>query len=497
MATNSLFPLYDSLYYIIFDWKLVVVTCVAYLFSRIIYNELFSPIAKIPGIRPAIIAQIISLYHMATGNFTSYTIAMTRRYGKIYRLGPKSVGTTDLDALRQIYSSTRFRKPESYKNFAFHRDSIFSTRDTTFHRKLKQLIGPVFSNTSINELEPLIYSAGATALANRVAEYAKTNKIFDIMELIHFATFAKVAFGGSFKTLQAIPGKKAHPIFHWINDMTYLGLLKNVLGRLCHPWIMPRYFESERLLIEFTRSVVCNRIAETDRYSASKDDRVKDVLQRLLESVDPKTGETLDVDQIIAESIIQLLGGTDTTSLTITWTLYLLDRELVAAIPNTNQDITHASIKNLPYLNAVLLESMRLRSVGGASQRAIPPGGAVICGIHLPEGFIVHPISSAIHLTPEIFGANPGQFCPDRWLDATPEQLKVMRQNILTFSLGTRACIGQSLAWMELRLIVAILMRRFVMTIPPEARTDMKPVRLFSLKPRGGCLKIQAAHRSE
>ncbi|KAI8058625.1 cytochrome P450 [Syncephalis plumigaleata] len=453
--------MYPSLYYplmeVLLDWKFVAIVCGASLLSKILYDELFSPIAKIPGVRPAIIARLITLYQMATGNYTAYSVAMSQRYGKIYRLSSNAVATIDPDALKIIYSSTKFSKPESYRNFAFHRESIFSTRNAEHHRQLKRLIGPAFSATSIAELEPLIYE--------------------DVI--------GEVAFGGSFHTLKADGNDTAHPVFRWINDMTYLGMLKNVFGRLCHPWIMPKYFESERLLIEFARSIVCERMNSMKDEQATDSTRVKDVLQRLIEAVDPETGNRLDIDQIIAESIVQLLGGTDTTALTLTWTLHFilehpaihqrLEHELLAAIPDQDQVITHSTVKHLPLLNAVILESMRLRTVGGASQRVVPSGGVVICDVYLPQGFVIHPVSPAIHLTPQIFGENTECFHPDRWLNTTPEKRKLMRQNLLAFSMGARACLGQSLAWMELQLTLSILIRRFVITIPSWISGDMRP----------------------
>ena len=65
---------------------------------------------------------------------------------------------------------------------------------------------------------------------------------------------------------------------------------------------------------------------------------------------------------------------------------HLLRKELFAAFPDPNQKLTHADVKNLPYLNATIWETLRVRPVGGASQRTIPEGGAVICGHHFPEG---------------------------------------------------------------------------------------------------------------
>ena len=48
---------------------------------------------------------------------------------------------------------------------------------------------------------------------------------------------------------------------------------------------------------------------------------------------------------------------------------------------------------------------------------------------------------------------------------------------------------------MELRLLLATLVRRFEFSVPPEAVTDMTPSMRFALRPRSGSFKVVATHR--
>ena len=137
-----------------------------------------------------------------------------------------------------------------------------------------------------------------------------------------------------------------------------------------------------------------------------------------------------------------------------------LEKELIETFPDRAHSILHAEVKNLPYLNATIWEVMRLRHVTAGSLRRTPPGGTVLCGVHIPGGvslFFQHDeilltmhfqydICSSImtvHLSKEIYGEDAELFRPARWLEAEPEQLKRMRQSFLGFSMGTRSCIGQ------------------------------------------------------
>lgn len=69
--------------------------------------------------------------------------------------------------------------------------------------------------------------------------------------------------------------------------------------------------------------------------------------------------------------------------------------------------------------------------VGFPLERFVPPEGAVICGTNLPAGTIVSMSAPTIHYDKSIFGADSHEFRPERWLEATPEQLKSMDRGFL------------------------------------------------------------------
>ncbi|KAI9593260.1 cytochrome P450 [Syncephalis fuscata] len=361
-------------------------------------------------------------------------------------------------------------------------------------------------------MEPLVYEAGLKHLVRRINEYAESGKTFDVMELLHYTTLdviGAVSFGGSFETLIVKPEEKPHPIIHWIGDITILGVMKEVFGRFCNRWTFPKYFKSEKQLVEFTRGVILKRMAK-ELEAENKDipeGTGKDVLMRLIESEDPETGDKLDIEQLIAESIIQLIGGSDTTALTTTWALHLLHdhpevsqklfEEIKEVYPNRTDIIQHDEVKNLPYLNAALYEVMRMRPVAGGSMRSSPPGGIDLCGVHIPEGYTISNSIYTIHWSTKNYGEDADKFRPERWIEADSEQLKLMRQSFITFSMGSRSCIGQNLAWMELRLLLATLVRQFEFVVPAGEEVDMRPVFRFTSQPRGGCYKLRATLRSD
>ena len=106
---------------------------------------------------------------------------------------------------------------------------------------------------------------------------------------------------------------------------------------------------------------------------------------------------TLTVDQLSADALFLLLAGTDTTSLTLTMATYrvlsnpnILERlqaELREALPRKDMQLEYAELENLPYLRAVVRETLRTANVvPGRLPRVVPPEGVLFCGQRIPPG---------------------------------------------------------------------------------------------------------------
>ena len=64
----------------------------------------------------------------------------------------------------------------------------------------------------------------------------------------------------------------------------------------------------------------------------------------------------------------------------------------------------------------------------------VPEGGATICDHRLPGGTIVSMSAPVTQIDPAVFGADAESFRPERWLEASPEQLKAMDRSFLAVS---------------------------------------------------------------
>jgi benzoate 4-monooxygenase len=182
-----------------------------------------------------------------------------------------------------------------------------------------------------------------------------------------------------------------------------------------------------------------------------------------------ETGQPLGREELTAEALTQLIAGSDTTSNTSCALLYhclthpevvrKLQEELDAALPDGDAVPTFAAVKDLPYLDAVIKEAMRIHSTSSLGlPRVIPPGpGITLNGHHFPQGVVLSVPAYTIHHSTVIWGPDADEFRPERWATVTEEQ----KAAFIPFSYGPRACVGRNVAEMELALIVSTVFRRY------------------------------------
>lgn len=124
------------------------------------------------------------------------------------------------------------------------------------------------------------------------------------------------------------------------------------------------------------------------------------------DELDDETVQSITDKDIHDEALTLMLGGTDSTSSTLTYTTWAvlshpeIQAELEKEIESLSKDLSYKELEEARYLNAVIHESMRLYgAVGVGLQRVVPPGGARIAGFELTEGTVVWPQMYASVLT--------------------------------------------------------------------------------------------------
>ena len=149
----------------------------------------------------------------------------------------------------------------------------------------------------------------------------------------------------------------------------------------------------------------------------------------------------------------------------------------------------HETVSRLPYGEAVLRESMRLKSVAnGLVVEAL--ADTMICDTHIPAGTRL--ILGTRKASRDVGGG--ADFEPDRWLD--DEQRKAPDQkSFLAFGAGPRFCPGRNLAFLEAKTALAMIARNFELELDESARPVTGALQLHD-DPQGPARAISSAPRA-
>ncbi|MCJ1361668.1 hypothetical protein MMC16_000768 [Acarospora aff. strigata] len=148
--------------------------------------------------------------------------------------------------------------------------------------------------------------------------------------------------------------------------------------------------------------------------------------------------------------------------------LQTLLAELDDAIPGLAQPPPLQQLEKLPYLSAVITEGLRIGyGIVHRLERSFPDRALIYGPYTIPPNTPVSMSTVLVHDNPDIF-PSPRTFNPDRWLqskdkivDSEDGHHHRLDKFLLTFSRGTRGCVGLNLAYAELYLTLANVFRRF------------------------------------
>lgn len=216
------------------------------------------------------------------------------------------------------------------------------------------------------------------------------------------------------------------------------------------------------------------------------DDGGRDAMALLLRARDDE-GRPLSDDELVAEAASLFVAGHETTAMTLTWTLFLLERhpEVEAALRGeveaalAGRDPGPEDAVKMPLLDRVVKESMRLLSSVPLLFFRVCAEATTVGGFALPRGANVLLSPLATHRDPAIF-PEPRRFLPERWLGAAPSPYAY-----LPFGAGPRTCLGMLFAERALRLMLPMILQRFRLSIPAGTRID-RLTRGNILRPRRG-----------
>jgi len=228
---------------------------------------------------------------------------------------------------------------------------------------------------------------------------------------------------------------------------------------------------------------VVYRMIEAHRRAGRDRGSLLDLMLASTPSNDEASRESLR-DQVVTI----FLAGYETVANALSWTWYLLSQNpeaeprLYSEVDNVLQRRlpTVDDVPRLPHTEQVLAESLRLYPPAWAMGR-YARNDFHLGNYFLPAKTTVLMSQFVTHRDPRFF-PDPLCFDPERF---SPEgKAKRRKFTYFPFGAGPRQCIGESFAWMEGVLILAVIAQKWKLRLLPDQRVEPQP--LITLRPKYG-----------
>ncbi|KAI5197102.1 putative P450 monooxygenase [Aureobasidium subglaciale] len=380
----------------------------------------------------------------------------------IYTIDPENVKAM-LATQFDLWELSAFRKT-AYTRLLGH--GIFTT-DGAAWKHSRAMLKPSFSRGDIGNVDMLEHHAANLIRAIRHRQDQDSIDLGDLFFRMTTDFATEYLFGEATESLEKGPDHGFCEAF--TGGLRYIGKLSRT-GRL---GLLTGYMKFRR-----ERKYLYNFI---DRY-------VKRTLEDVEDQEKPQqrhtflhelSQQTSDVVRIRTELLNIMIAGRDTTAslLTNLWHVLSHRPDIVARLReeiSTDLDLaqrrpTFEDLKSLPYLSAVLKESLRLHSVTPLNTReasvptTLPRGGGPDGSqpIFVAKGQAVVYSSFAMQRDVDVFGEDAEEFRPERWLESDGEKALRPGYSYIPFNAGPRICLGQQLALTEASYVTVRLLEEF------------------------------------
>ncbi|GFF31299.1 trichodiene oxygenase [Aspergillus udagawae] len=489
----------------------LVVGLAIYWVIQIIYRLYFHPLSHIPGPKLAAITHGYEFYHniIRGGLFIWELERLHQLYGPIIRINPREVHIKDPDYYDEIYASSlrkREKDPVLTKQFDLE-GSGFSSIDPESHRQRRAPVEKYFSKRAIEKMEGLIHES-LDRLVYHFKEAHASHQVVSLdagfaaltSDVIHKYVYGFNPANVDKEGFNAKVRDGINGLFQQAHLLYFFPVLQTIMKLT--PLEFLRKYNPPAFALASQKKELYNRAADAleNAHSRSKNSDSGTVIEALAAPTVP--AHMRKPERLMNEGFALVIGGTETTARSLAlgvWHLYSrkdirnkLREELKQAMPTTDSRPTWNQLEQLPYLSGVIAESLRLSTgIANRSARVAPTEALVYKGYTIPPGTPVSETNYFVLMDPEIF-PDPHAFDPERWMRAAAKGQRLDRY-LVNFSKGSRMCVGLNLAYAELFLVIATLVRRFDMELYETPKENIEFARDFGTPyPEKGNLSVRA-----
>ena len=228
----------------------------------------------------------------------------------------------------------------------------------------------------------------------------------------------------------------------------------------------------------------------------------EDLLNVMLNGVDPVTGEKLSDENIRYQMVTFLIAGHETTSGLLSFAVYLLlkNPDVLLRAQKIVDDVLGDELPRvehlgqLRYIEHVLMETLRLWPTAPA-YAVKPVADTLLAGTYpLTPADTLLILQPALHRDPAVWGDDAETFEPERF---APENAMNLPPNAWKpFGNGARACIGRPFAMQEAQLVLTMLLQRFDIVLD-DPQYQLSVAETLTLKPHGLAIRAKARGRGD
>ncbi|KAH9909534.1 cytochrome P450 [Xylariomycetidae sp. FL2044] len=380
----------------------------------------------------------------------------------------------------QLFPSSITKSPTYGNLLPLIGQASILTKEDDIWKDLRKRYNPGFSPQYLSQLLPRILNKMGIFCA-LLDDYVSSSDEFSLEVLIRSLTFDVIGDVVMDVDLHA-QGK----------DPAQKGDLIRLFGQLLKTyhddkhnlpsWLAPRTaLKRHRLAGQIDTSI--RRTIQQKYYEVKEEaegNRSRSILALSLRGTETLT------PQLLSETADQvrtfLFAGHDTTTSMLEWAIYELSRTpraLKAVRDELDQLLGPQSdpreictilgekgeqlLPKLTYVNAVIRETLRLHPPAATARMAAPGRGFTLSTStgeeYLVDGTILYPCLNIIQRDPIVYGDTADEWVPERWLG--DEANKIPASAWRPFERGPRNCMGLELVYLESRIMIALVARKY------------------------------------
>ncbi|XP_065091175.1 cytochrome P450 4c21-like [Ochlerotatus camptorhynchus] len=465
-------------------WIVVGLAVVAYLAHKWKYRS----IRVIPGAKPdyLLLGNIPLLWKKK--NVYKNIFRTEYRMSKIW-LGPVPVINVQHPELVQKVLTECLDKPFPY-DFMELKFGLLSQRRSSVWREHRKTLSPLFNLKILNSFIP-VFERATNDIMERLEKVSDRRDIDMFKYTSH--CIAQMVYG-TMVNIEHDSEEVQHIIYELIANLEIIlhSIAKRIMNGVYALKILYQMsaiyreewraraicYDTVNYAIMIMRMNILNKPSAPDAADTNDQSKSKAFVERLL-TIQHK-GRSFTDEEIINHAYTMLVAGYETSALQLTNICMMLAmhpeiqekivHEIKAVFPTPDSAVTPETLKDLPYLDMTINETMRLYPVATLIARQ-SSSSLELDGVNIPKGtcFIVN--IGEVHRRKDVWGADPLEFNPENFL---PERVANRHPYaFIPLSAGPRNCIGYRYAMISLKIFLIRLLQQYRLSTK-LTRKDLK-----------------------